>query len=91
MRYSWVVLCFALLPGCSVAKTRGAASADTLHVETATGSLTLDSDGAEDEPPRVLFRCEEGGVGAYLVTGSLDSVPTQNQMVKINLDSPLDC
>jgi hypothetical protein len=45
----------------------------------------------EGDQPTVLFRCEEGRVGAYIVTSPPNTEPTQDQMVRISLDSAPDC
>ena len=91
MRFSWL-LCVALLLGCSDATIRSSSAEDRLPVGMATGSLDPASDGSvEDGQPTVMFRCEDGRIGAYIVTGSPDSEPTQDQMVRITLDSAPDC
>lgn len=46
----------------------------------------------ESEQPSVVFRCEGGRLGAYLVTtASGDDGLFEDQMVPISLDSALGC
>lgn len=91
MRYSWP-LCLVVLLGCPDAEIRSRSAGDQLPAGTATGSLNPASDGGvEGEQPTVMFRCEDGRVGAYIVTSPLDTEPTQDQMVRISLDSAPDC
>lgn len=61
-----------------------AAVDDSVPVLPATG---LDEEG---EQPAVLFRCEDGGLRAYLVPGGVEEV-TAEQMVPISLDSTPAC
>ena len=91
VRYRWP-LCLALLLGCSDAEIRSTSAGDQLPVGMATGSLRPAADSSVvGEQPTVMFRCEEGKVGAYIVTSPLDTEPTQDQMVRISLDSVPDC
>ena len=91
MRFRWL-LCVALLLGCSDAKIRSSSAEDRLPVGTATGSLDPASDSSvEDGQPTVMFRCEDGRIGAYIVTSPPDTEPSQDQMVRISLDSAPDC
>lgn len=43
------------------------------------------------EEPTVLFRCEEGKLGAYVVSGAAEGESAEAQMVRIDLDSAPDC
>ena len=67
------------------------AAADTVPTEAGIGSAALESDLREGRHPTVLFRCEAGKVGAYIVPGTLDSLPSENQLVPITLDSAPTC
>ena len=54
----------------------------------------LPATGSDDEgeQPAVLFRCEEGRLGAYLVPGAAaDETFGGSQMVPITLDSAPSC
>ena len=91
MRYRWP-LCLAPLLGCSDAEIRPTSAGHGLPVGMATGSLKPASDSiAEGEQPTVMFRCEEGRLGAYIVSSAPDTEPSQDQMVRISLDSAPDC
>ena len=94
-----LLLSFSVLLGCSGQKARpdaeswpappvisGAAlDTDTILVDPATAS---DGEGE----PAVLFRCEEGRLGAYLVPGTAgDEGLAAEQMVPISLDSAPSC
>lgn len=81
------VLC-SLVAGCADGDPRSGAReslasppADEVVVE---GSLAI-------EEPTVLFRCEQGRLGAYVVTGAVEAEPAEAQMVRIELDSAPDC
>jgi hypothetical protein len=92
VRCNWFPFCLTVLLGCSDPEIRSQPAGAPVHGETATGSLTPSSDAAaEGEQPTVMFRCEEGTMGAYVVTGFLDSLTGQEQMVRITLDSAPDC
>ena len=92
MRSRWSMFCVFAFVGCSHPEIRAESSRDSVHVELATGSLTLSLDGNDaGQQPDVMFRCEEGKVGAYVVTGSLDSLISGEQLVRIALDSAPDC
>jgi hypothetical protein len=46
------------------------------------------------EQPRLVLRCEQGRVSAYLVAGTpllLDSAPTDGRVVPVLLDSEPSC
>jgi hypothetical protein len=79
----WMVGCMLLLLACSNGEVRSAAlAADT------------DSLGQADEAqPMVMFRCESGRVGAYLVPASAavvsDILP--DDAVRVDLDSAPPC
>ncbi len=88
---SWVVTGIAGVVGCSNPALRAEqAVADTLRVEMSRRPIAADS-AAEGSQPTVLFRCEGGRVGAYIVPGSLDTLPLEDQLVPISLDSALEC
>jgi hypothetical protein len=82
---TWMVGCLLLPIACS---GRDARSGSLLaHAEGDSLDLT-------DEPqPMVMFRCESGRVGAYLVAGPApeDSDVLPEDAVRIDLDSALDC
>lgn len=81
--------CLFMLVGCSNGDVRS-------EGQWAVAGATVDAEvGVEtaltEEQPTVLFRCEEGRVGAYVVTGEFEDQPAQDQMVRINLDSAPRC
>ncbi|HWN18588.1 MAG TPA: hypothetical protein VNO19_06705 [Gemmatimonadales bacterium] len=79
----WMVGCFLLPLACSDGDVRSAAlSADT-------DSLGL----ADETQPMVMFRCESGRLGAYLVAGSAadDSDFLPDDAVRVDLDSAPPC
>ena len=94
-----LLLSFSVLLGCSGAEPRsdaesqpalpvvsGAAVDDTLSALPATVG------DAEGEQPAVVFRCEEGRLGAYLVTTVAgDRGLFEERMVPISLDSAPGC
>jgi hypothetical protein len=64
----------------------GAAVTDTLPALPGT------VDNIEGEQPAVMFRCEGGRLGAYLVTTAAgDQGLFEEQMVPISLDSAPGC
>ena len=76
--------------GCSNPALRaGQGVADTLQVNTS--SRTVEDTAAEGNQPTVLFRCEGGRVGAYIVPGSFDTLVSEDQLVPISLDSAPEC
>lgn len=88
----WSPFCLTVVLGCSDPEIRSQPAGDPVQGEAATGVLTPNSDAAaEGEQPTVMFGCEGGTMAAYVVTGSLDSLPGQEQMVRITLDSAPDC
>ena len=93
MRRRWFILGLVVMAGCTTPAARPRhALADTLDLQTATGLAPVDSiDGLGGEQPTVMFRCEGSKVGAYVVTGSLDTLPSEDQMVRIDLESAPDC
>jgi hypothetical protein len=92
VRSRWLISGVVLVAGCSHPPIGSReALADTVHIERATGFVQPDTTDPVDEQPTVMFRCEGGKVGAYIVTGSLDTLPSDDQMVRIDLDSPPDC
>ncbi len=84
VRQRWAVLGLTLMIGCSETKPGSEGSSRTIEVGAANA-------GTEGEEPTVMFRCEEGRVAAYVVTGPLDGVISAEQMVRINLDSAPGC
>lgn len=86
----WIVTGIAGVLGCSNPALRPEqAVADTLRVETSR--RTAPDSAPEGSQPTVLFRCEGGRVGAYIVPGSLDTLPWEDQLVPITLDSAPEC
>ena len=87
----WIVTGIAGVLGCSNPALRPEeAVADTVRVETSRRTTAADS-AAEGSQPTVLFRCEGGRVGAYIVPGSVDTLPWEDQLVPITLDSAPEC
>jgi hypothetical protein len=83
-RNGWV-FCLFLVSGCSEGTLR-------------TGSISLiaaDSlDLPDPEEPRVLLRCEQGRVDAYLVVGTAaeaEAGAIDERAVRIDLDTALFC
>jgi hypothetical protein len=79
----WMVGCFLLPLACSDGDVRSAALPDD------TDSLGL----ADETQPMVMFRCESGRLGAYLVAGSAadDSDFLPDDAVRVDLDSAPPC
>lgn len=56
--------------------------------------MTADSAEPGDERPRLVLRCEEGRIGAYLVVGTLAEVESgriDNRAVVVRIDSAPSC
>lgn len=99
MRQGLFLFCSALL-GCSGPAARPDAES---WPASPVASATLDSDtipvlpatasDEEEQQPAVLFRCEEGRLGAYLMPagGGDGSGVEEEQMVPIILDSAPSC
>jgi hypothetical protein len=87
-----LLFCVVGMLGCSRAATRAEGSGDTLQVGAVSAAVApeLGADSGQQQPT-VMFRCEEGRVGAYVVTSPLDSIPSEDQMIRITLDSVPDC
>lgn len=83
MRRGLVLFCSVLL-GCSGPHDRPGAEAwpDPPVVSGAAGDA---------DQPAVLFRCEEGRLGAYLVPSDSGNEAMEEQMVPITLDSSPSC
>lgn len=81
--------CLFMLVGCSNGDVRSEEQGDMVSA-TADAEVNAEAD-LTGEQPTVLFRCEEGRVGAYVVTGEFEDQPAQDQMVRINLDSAPRC
>ena len=93
-----LLLSFSVLLGCSEARSdaesrpkspvvSGTAAAD----DTTSAFPVIEADG-EGEQPAVVFQCEGGRLGAYLVTtASGDGGRFGEQMVPIRLDSAPGC
>ena len=83
MRRMWMVGCLLLALACSDSNVRSAAlSADP------------DSVGPADAvQPMVMFRCEAGRLGAYLVasTGGGDADVLPENAIRVDLDSSPPC
>jgi hypothetical protein len=82
---TWMVGCLLLPMACSTSDVR-------------TGSLSVHSEGdslgiPDDQKPMLVFRCELGRVGAYLVVGPPpeDSGDLPEDAVRVDLDSPPTC
>lgn len=80
----WMVGCLLLPLACSEGEVRSAAA-----VSANTDSLGL----ADETQPMVMFRCESGRVGVYLVAGSAadDSDFLPDDAVRVDLDSAPPC
>lgn len=67
-------------------------SGAAVELDTASVLPATEPDG-EGEQPAVLFRCEGGRLGAYLVTAASggDGGLFEEQMVPISLDSAPSC
>ncbi len=90
VRWIWVVTGVVSVIGCSNPALRvGQEAVDTVGVEASSRSALADS-GAGNQPT-VLFRCEGGRVGAYIVPGSFDTLSSEDQLVPISLDSAPEC
>jgi hypothetical protein len=95
-----LLLSFSVLLGCSGPKARSDAeswparpvvSGAALDGDTTSVFPATEADG-EGEQPAVVFRCEEGRLGAYLVTTAPgDGGLLGEQMVPISLDSAPSC
>lgn len=89
MRCIGLGVCVLMLVGCSNEEVRSGAQ------ELVASATADDLVGAQGEPagaqPTVLFRCENGRIGAYVVTGDFEDQPTEDQMVPISLDSAPGC
>lgn len=79
----WMVGCCLLSLACSDRDARSAS------LPAHTDSL----DTADEATPMVMFRCESGRVGAYLVAGSTpdDSNFLPDNAVRVDLDSAPPC
>jgi hypothetical protein len=87
-----VLTCLAgTVVACSSPALPERAAADTLSIEAGIGSAAFEGDLREDGHPTVLFRCDAGKVGAYIVPGTFDSLPSEDQLVPITLDSAPAC
>jgi hypothetical protein len=68
-----------------------------MTADTAAAALVIDADTlglGDGEQPRLVFRCEEGRLGAYLVVGTLAEVESGqigDQAVVVRLDSAPSC
>ena len=93
MRRRCSILLLVVMAACATPAARARpALADTLNLEMASALAPVDSfNGEAGDQPTVMFRCEGSKVGAYVVIGSLDSLPSETQMVRIELDSAPDC
>ena len=99
MRRGLLLSVLAVL-GCSAPEARagsesGRASPDTaaatLQPDSLSFLLPADADSTVEQPG-VVFRCEEGRLGAYLVTTAAgDGGSYEDQMVPIRLDSAPGC
>ena len=82
--------------GCSAPEARAGSESGRASPDTAAGGLQPDSLSSEADStvgqPAVVFRCEEGRLGAYLVTAAAgDGGVYEDQMVPIRLDSAPGC
>ena len=94
-----LLLSFSVLLGCSSSEARSDAETSPA-LPVVTGAAVGDTTSAvpatevddEGEQPAVVFRCEEGRLGAYLVTTVAgDGGLFEEQMVPISLDSAPGC
>jgi len=95
-----LLLSFSVLLGCSGPEARSDAESWPSPVVVSGAALEDDTTPAfpapgadgESEQPAVVFRCEGGRLGAYLVTtASGDSGLFEEQVVPISLDSAMGC
>lgn len=94
-----LLLSFSVLLGCSGSEPRSDAQSRPVlpmvsgaAVEDSLSALAATVGDAEDEQPAVVFRCEEGRLGAYLVTTAAgDRGLFDEQMVPVSLDSAPGC
>ena len=91
MYRSFVLTWLAAAVACSNPALPERAAADTVATEAGVGSGGHEGDLREGSHPTVLFRCEAGKVGAYIVPGTSDSLPSEDQLVPITLDSAPAC
>ena len=91
-----LLLSFSILVGCSAprsdAESRPALPVVSGAVDDTISALPATAGDGDAEQPSVMFRCEEGRVGAYLVTTVAgDGGMSEEQMVPISLDSAPAC
>jgi hypothetical protein len=104
VRGSWLVWYLPLCVACSETGERSGTlpeAADFLPMGVDSGkpdssaAMDQDSMGAADgEQPRLVLRCEEGRVDAYLVVGTpaeVESGEVDARAVPVTLDSALSC
>ncbi len=92
-----LLLSCSILVGCSAPRS-GAESQPALPVvsgaagDDTISALPATAQHGDGEQPSVMFRCDEGRLGAYLVTTVAgDGGTSEEQMVPITLDSAPGC
>ena len=94
------VLLSLLVLGCSAPEPRSGSESGRAPSDTAAAGLQADSlsfhlpaeADSTVEQPGVVFRCEDGRLGAYLVTTAAGNRGAyEEQMVPIRLDSAPGC
>ena len=95
-----VLLSVLAVLGCSAPEARSGSESGRASPDTAAAGLQADSLSvlppaeaeSAGEQPGVVFRCEEGRLGAYLVTTAAGAGGVyEDQMVPIRLDSAPGC
>lgn len=98
---AWFVLSLLVCVACSDGGVRSGSlpeAADFLPVAADSvepaSSLVVDADTLGGEQPRLVLRCEEGRLGAYLVVGTpaeVESSQIDHHAVVVRLDSAPSC
>jgi hypothetical protein len=98
---AWLVLFLLAAAACSDGSVRSGSlpeSADFLPMAAdraeAASTLVLEGDTLGGEQPRLVLRCEEGRLGAYLVVGTAaeaESGQIDDHAVVVRLDSAPSC
>lgn len=104
MRCPWLVPSLLVCMACSGEGVRSGSfpePADFLPMATDTAvpaySVVIEGDTlgtADAEQPRLIFRCEEGRVDAYLIvdtSAAVESGRLDERAVPVSLDSTLSC
>lgn len=98
---AWLVLSLLVCVACSDGGVRSGSlpeAADFLPMAgdsaEPASSLVVDADTLGDEQPRLVLRCEEGRLGAYLIAGTpaeVESGQIDDHAVVVRLDSAPSC